>query len=122
MVRYLEGAIAAVLAEELAAVAAALAVAWPERCQVTQVAQVTPSLLQERLMLVRPHIFHFAGHALVREGEAEHILVLAGEGGYADALPETTLAALLGAVKTRLAVLNACTTGAAGAERWSGLA
>lgn len=108
--------------DELAAVAAALSTAWPGRCQVTQAAQVTPGLLQERLHLVRPHIFHFAGHALARVDETEQSLVLAAPGGYADLLNGTTLAALLGAAQTRLAVLNACSTAAQGAERWSGLA
>ncbi|MBP8292468.1 MAG: CHAT domain-containing protein, partial [Caldilineaceae bacterium] len=146
VVRYLEGPIAAPLLSapatvralvtsasapaaqlfvdrsEVATVAAALSAAWPGRCQVTQIAQLTPALLQERLMLLKPHIFHFAGHATAHPDAASHILVLAAAGGYIDPLDEKTLAALLGAAQTRLVMLNACVTAEEGAERWSGLA
>lgn len=78
--------------------------------------------IQSQLQRLRPHIFHFDGHALWDEVSATGHLLLEDEQGRTDLLPGDLLADLLRSQGIWLVVLNACDTAHSQGDLWRGMA
>src|SRR5690606_4328807 len=92
------------------------------RVRVERLDHLSARGLEAALLDRQPALFHFHGHGFWAGYDGEGGLALEGHDGRAELLDGATLATLLGAARVRLAVLNACSTARAGANRWSGLA
>ncbi len=105
--------------QELDRIAQALASA-PLR--IHQQPHMQAAQLRARLLDQRPQVVHFAGHATWDPDRKQGQLILEDEKGKSDPLADHILATLLRQGGVRLVVLNACESGVAGQEPWSGLA
>ena len=107
------------VAGELAQIAQALA---PAPLSIQQQPHMQVNQLRDLLLRHRPHVLHFAGHATWDPDRRQGQLVLENAKGQADPLADHILATLLRQSGVGLVVLNACESGVAGQEPWSGLA
>jgi CHAT domain-containing protein len=88
------------------------------RVNVTWVEPATWRSIHQKLISGRWHIVHFIGHGDYDEQREEGVLAFVGSDGRADMVEASRFADLLGEADPtpRLVVLNACSTGEAGAE------
>ena len=76
--------------------------------------KAAPEEVRRVLAEFRPHIFHFSGHGLYRDGVGH--LVFEEASGEVNALPAEQMAILLHEYDVHLAVLNGCDTGVSSAN------